>query len=54
VRRAYTIGYAPASDAPGFHRVRVRVVAPDGRSLTARTRRGYVAAPAGGDAGHDG
>lgn len=45
IRHSYTIGYEPSSAHrhPGFHRLRVDVRMPDGRSLQARTREGYHA-----------
>jgi VWFA-related protein len=45
IRHSYTIAYEPeiAGRHPGFHRIRVDVRAPDGRSLVTRTREGYHA-----------
>ena len=45
IRHSYTIGYEPSGGhpTPGFHRLRVDVRAPDGRTLVTRTREGYHA-----------
>ncbi|HEY0874919.1 MAG TPA: VWA domain-containing protein [Vicinamibacterales bacterium] len=44
IRSAYTMGYVPANDRRDgrFRRIRVIVRPPDGRSVSVRTRQGYV------------
>jgi Ca-activated chloride channel family protein len=45
IRHSYTIGYEPKQidQRAGFRHVRVEARAPDGRRLTAHTRKGYFA-----------
>ena len=44
IRAGYTIGYVPPDRDGAFHRVRVVVTPPNGRTVEVRTRPGYFAA----------